>query len=87
MALAIFSVSGAGEGLAYLAPALLVTALLLLGLYPGENSLLAVSGIRRPRNPRPTDRRCRSVYTPSGRGGRLLAAALAGRAPPALAPR
>ncbi len=87
LALVFLSTAGLAEGLAYLGPAALMMALLLLGLYPGESALLAAPRARRQRNPRPADRRCRSVHTPSGRGGRLLAAALAGRAPPALQPQ
>lgn len=82
LAISLLSAAGTAEGLVYLAPALLVLAILLLGLYPGEDALLTVAGRRRAPRARPDDRRCLSVHTRSGRGGRLLAAALAGRAPP-----
>jgi len=75
-------VSGTAVDLAYLGPATLVFLLLGLGRYPGER-LLA-------RRARPSHKRssthavavaCEAVMT-MPRGGLLLAAALAGRAPP-----
>jgi hypothetical protein len=69
--------------LAYLAPLLVLLLALLLGRYPGERALR-----RRLERPRP-----RRAHVQSGprrsparsclpRGGALLAAGLAGRAPP-----
>ncbi len=88
IALTLLMAAGAPEGLAYLAPALAVTSMLLLGGYPGERVLLrAASAPRAAAGGRPLDSPCLSVYTRCGRSGRLLAAALAGRAPPAAALR
>ena len=85
LALALLSAAGTPEALAYLAPALLLMAPLLLGRYPGEHALLPASKTRAPvRASRPADRCSPGVHARSGRGGRLLAAALAGRAPPAV---
>lgn len=77
---------GAAAGLACLAPAALGLLLATSGRYPGERILLGLS--------RPVSRRAqrtqRLAFTagalcrrPLPRGGLLLAAALAGRAPPA----
>ncbi len=79
--------TGAVEGVAYLAPALMVMSMLLLGRYPGERVLVKASAAPRAPARRPADRPCLSVHTRSGRSGRLLAAALAGRAPPVVRPR
>jgi hypothetical protein len=73
---------GMTAGLAYLGPGVLVFLLLWLGHYPGERAILAFV--------RPARRRCaRTIEAPRRRnrarmprGGELLAAALAGRAPP-----
>jgi hypothetical protein len=76
-------VPGATVGMAHLGPAVLIILLLWLGRYPGERLLLALSS-------RPA-RTCKSqpVSTLAGRilldmprGGELLAARLASRAPP-----
>ena len=83
------TLAGVGEALAYLAPALLLGLPLMAGRYPGERPLVrALAGRRRarprraplcaPPGARPT------VLIP--RGGRLVAAALAGRGPPGAAP-
>jgi hypothetical protein len=79
-------VPDAVTGIACLAPALVAFALLGLGHFPGESRLLAFA--RATRQPRaahaPTPRRRAAARMP--RGGDLLAAALAGRAPPRHAP-
>lgn len=70
-------------GLLYLAPALLIAAALLRGRYPGERLLIAA--VRRARGPRRAARRhgrARHARTALPRGGRLVAARMAGRAPP-----
>jgi hypothetical protein len=79
---------GVEAGLAYLAPALLILLPLLGGRYPGEEALARVAG-RRPRPARrppaaavPSRRRRAGALLP--RGGTLVAASLAGRAPPGL---
>jgi hypothetical protein len=72
------------EVLFYLLPALLLLGALLLGRYPGERLILAVAA-RRRRRPVPapaSPRRHLSFARPTPRGGALLGAALAGRAPP-----
>ena len=75
-------VPGIGAGVAFLAPAVICFLLVLSGRYPGEHVILALAGS-------PARRRCSDVaFRSSGccifmpRGGALLAAALAGRAPP-----
>lgn len=74
--------SGLTLGLACLSPAVLVFALLCLGRYPGERLLLP------PARPRSVKREALAAKAPRRalarmpRGGRLLAGALAGRAPP-----
>ena len=83
------AVHGAGmaaalwQGALYVLPALLLAITLLARRYPGER-LLASLHIRRTR-PRVDVRRVASaVALASPHGGRLIAFALAGRAPPAL---
>jgi periplasmic copper chaperone A len=73
----------------YLLPALLLLATLLLGRYPGERLLLAVAARRR----RPARVAANQPSSRLGfdrprlpRGGALLGAALAGRAPPSMRP-
>jgi hypothetical protein len=72
------------SALFYLLPALLLLGALLLGRYLGERLLLAAA--RRPRRPvraaRTALRRGRPRLASLPRGSALLAAALAGRAPP-----
>jgi hypothetical protein len=70
----------------YLLPALLLLGALLLGCYPGERLLLAVAR-RRPASPIaaaavPPPRHLLFARSRLPRGGALLGAALAGRAPP-----
>ena len=75
---------GATDAVGYLAPALAVSALLVLGRYPGECALARRLGHRRRRaRPRPVRARPRTLaLSPLPRGGALLAPALAGRSPP-----
>jgi uncharacterized protein YcnI len=72
------------SALFYLLPALLLLGALLLGRYPGERLLLAVAaggrGSRRAAVAAPP--RQRLFVRSAPRGGALLGAALAGRAPP-----
>jgi hypothetical protein len=71
----------------YLLPALLLLAALLLGHYPGERLRMRLAGVR-SRAARlvaavPSPRHLRFARPRLPRGGALLGAALAGRAPPA----
>jgi periplasmic copper chaperone A len=68
----------------YLLPALGLLAALLLGHYPGERLLFAVARRRRPRRVVAAPSRPRHLFARPRlpRGGALLGAALAGRAPP-----
>jgi hypothetical protein len=80
------SVGAVAPGVLMFLPALLLAAALLAGRYPGEQ-LLARCVRARPRSRSanagvPVPERQISVFP---RGGRLIAAALAGRAPPVLA--
>lgn len=81
------SLLGATEALGYLAPTLALLGLLALGRYPGEHvfehCLAAARPTRRPRRARLKRFPC--AYRMLPRGGVLLAAGLAGRAPPSLA--
>ena len=79
------SVTGMGEGLALLAPALLLAVPLLLGRYVGEDALERIRAARRT-----VHRRVRAVFVARPRGpratrlrGALLGARGAERAPPA----
>jgi hypothetical protein len=75
---------GVEAAFAYLAPALLILLPLLGGRYPGDEAL--VRAARRRGRPRPRRSPGARVRRPSRallpRGGRLVATALAGRAPP-----
>ena len=75
---------GATEALAYLAPVMLLLALLALGRYPGEDAYACHlgRGSRGPVARVPRVRRWRGPGPALPRGGALLAAGLAGRAPP-----
>jgi hypothetical protein len=77
---------GVEAALAYLAPALLILLPLLGGRYPGDEALARVARRRaRPsRRPPPAvpPLRRRRVGALLPRGGRLVAASLAGRGPP-----
>ncbi|MDW5597537.1 hypothetical protein VSS74_24520 [Conexibacter stalactiti] len=71
--------------LLYLAPALLIAAALLRGRYLGERTFTAVVAHARRRIARRPARRhgrARRRRTRPPRGGRLVAARMAGRAPP-----
>lgn len=78
--------AGVSSGLWHLLPVLLVFAPLLAGRYPGEE--LFVRAVTRRRRPAPALSRGRAQLprprrASLPRGGRLLGARLAGRAPPA----
>jgi hypothetical protein len=78
-------VPAVSDGLAYLGPAAFAFVLLWLGRYPGERSILALSRRRNRRRPSGAQSsRCPLRERRMPRGGRLLATALAGRAPPPL---
>jgi periplasmic copper chaperone A len=71
----------------YALPALALLAALLLGHYPGERLLLAAAARRRPPRPAATVPPLRHLVFARPRlprGGALLGAALAGRAPPSV---
>ena len=74
----------APAGLLCLAPSALIGVLLLLGRFPGERVLVALARRRAPRRARAALGRPRASEALLARGGRLVAASLAGRAPPAL---
>jgi hypothetical protein len=71
-------------GLLFLGPVLVLFAMLMSGLYPGERLLLHVAGPRRAKKWRRARRIARPLSPPLAppRGGALLATSLAGRAPP-----
>ena len=71
-------------GLLFLGPFLVLFAVLTMGLYPGERLLLALTTAHgRPRPSRRLAAPRPQGHHPIGpRGGALLAASLAGRAPP-----
>ncbi len=77
---------GVADAVGFLAPGLVLLALIALGRYPGENAYVRrLTG--RVASPRP--RATPLCWTPRARahvvrGGALLAAGLAGRAPPLL---
>ena len=77
--------SSGEAGLLFVGPFLILVALLMLGVYPGEKLLLRVASTPRRRRQRAPRRRRmpRSSRLAAPRGGALLAASLAGRAPPA----
>jgi hypothetical protein len=72
--------------LLFVAPGMLIAVALTFGRYVGEGAITAwrtaVAGTRRARATRQAPRPSTAVLLP--RGGRLVAARLAGRAPPAL---
>jgi hypothetical protein len=77
---------GVEAAFAYLAPALLILLPLLSGRYPGDEALVRAASRRRrppPRRPATAMPRRRRAVPLLPRGGRLVGAALAGRAPPA----
>ena len=77
---------GVGDTLIYLAPALLILLPLLSGRYPGDEALVRAArraGPRRRRRRAPSRAAARlPIAGLLPRGGRLVGAALAGRAPP-----
>lgn len=82
------AVVGVDQALAHLAPVVLLVLPLLAGRYPGEHALCRTRCRRTHRR-----RRLPSAVTPSlpfvaitPRGGRLVAASLAGRGPPGVEP-
>lgn len=78
---------GVSDAFGYLAPTLALFALLLLGRYPGEDAYQRRLGLpRRAARLRPALLRPRPLMRSAlPRGGALLGAGLAGRAPPRLA--
>jgi hypothetical protein len=83
---ALMSLGSVSVVVAYLAPTLLLLALLLAGCYPGECLISALA--RRPvrrRHRRSREAIARVPLRLLPRGGGLVASALAGRAPPAAA--
>jgi hypothetical protein len=84
-AVVVLAILGSPEPLAYMGPLLALLAALALGRYPGERVLLHFlapsAHIRRLRSAPPRRRGRLGACGP--RGGALLSAGLAGRAPPA----
>jgi hypothetical protein len=79
--------TGFDFGLMMVLPALCTAAILIVWPHPGLELIMRIAARRRPPRPRrarPPARRRRSAVA---RGGRLLAASLGGRAPPAPTPR
>jgi hypothetical protein len=70
------------SALLHLVPAVLLLLSVWLGRYPGEQRILAFRARTRPRRARAATRTARRLGLMLPRGGRLLAASLAGRAPP-----
>jgi hypothetical protein len=83
-AVALLALLLAGQVLAflYLAPALLLSAILALGCFPGERLLSARTATTTPRRPARHIGRPHPPRLIRARGGLLLARRLAGRAPP-----
>lgn len=80
--------SGLFEVAAYLVPVLLLLAFVAGGRYPGERAYarrIAHARVERPRRAGVARRRRRLRVAELPRGGALLAAGLAGRAPPPVA--
>jgi len=80
--ISLICIPGLGAGLACLAPGAFVFLLLWLGRYPGQEALIALMRTGRLRHARRALARAPRRGSPMPRGGRLLATALAGRAPP-----
>ena len=78
---------GVSDALIYLAPALLILLPLVSGRYPGDEVLVRAARRAHPRRRRLPGAEPRPTRPPTvellPRGGRLVGAALAGRAPPA----
>ena len=80
--------SGVFEVVAYLVPVLLLLAFVAGGRYPGERAYarrLAHARVKPPQRAGRARRRRRPRLAELPRGGALLAAGLAGRAPPPVA--
>jgi len=75
-------IPGGAVSVAYLGPAIIFFLLLWLGRYPGARLLVAFSRTGRKRSGTPAVIPPRRAGPDLPRGGRLLACALAGRAPP-----
>jgi uncharacterized protein YcnI len=82
LGLMVAHVPGMSDGLAYLGPCLFVYLLLRHGRYPGEKAILAFISPSQRRRTQANRQRCCPLRVNMPRGGALLAAALAGRAPP-----
>ena len=83
-------VAGLAQGVLFLGPALLLVLPLLAGRYVGEDVVVALATLRvaaRRPAPRLSARLPRAPRAVRPRGGRLLAASLAERGPPALRAR
>jgi len=78
----LMHVPGTGAGLAYVSPGVFVFLLLWLGRYPGERMMSRFIQRSRRRRTNTVLAGTRQIVSPMPRGGGLLAAALAGRAPP-----
>jgi peptidoglycan/LPS O-acetylase OafA/YrhL len=90
IALVVLTVHPSGAldgGLMFMLPALALAAILFAGRYPGERVIARLGSPRARRLPRRAKGfaapRARPLRQP--RGGRLIAASLAGRAPPLVA--
>jgi hypothetical protein len=89
-AAALLGAAAGLEALLFVAPALLLAAPLLHGRFPGERRIAALASARavaRPRAARTLAPARRAPHALVARGGRLLAAALAVRPPPAASAR
>ncbi len=78
----LIGVPAVGAGAAYLSPAVFVFLVLWLGRYPGESVISRFVHRLRRRHAGAARAQTRQVVSHMPRGGGLLAAALAGRAPP-----
>ncbi|HVP01622.1 MAG TPA: hypothetical protein VMT10_03550 [Solirubrobacteraceae bacterium] len=79
-------VGAAPPGLLGLLPSLLLVVPLLLGRFPGERVIAALAARCAPRRAHPAVGRARRSLALLARGGRLVSAGLAGRAPPHVLP-
>jgi hypothetical protein len=86
LSLVALLLTGFNVGMLMLLPALVTAALLIVWPYPGLELILRIAARRRPRPGRSRAVRRRRPLAVA-RGGRLIAASLGGRAPPALAVR
>ena len=82
-AVLLCSVAGAGEGMLFVAPALVLALPLLAGRYVGAERLVRIAQTPRERRARPTASSARrSFLLVRPRGGLLIASSLAVRPPP-----